>query len=402
MVGNFHRENISTGPSKGVSYVVPYTNARGVVWDNDTAQFMDEWTEYDVADPRWWVPGWGEMLRFDRKDSSSLTYNASVGLWAGYAYQTDPVKSYADMALHYTRKMLETFADGIYYDDVFLEANFNPAPAGPAYVDDDGTLRAGVSIWAWREFLKRSAIMQHTIARFKGTKPTVLYIHMTNVNMIPLLSWGSVNLDWEWRCENGLQDEDVQTRNNIGCDDNGLQCNDTSFILAQTTGLQAGNIPVAISSGLTGTHCASRPDLYGTNCTAWLMKTQYATCIPHEVRPEGTPWGMTHIAASPDGAFEETPTTVNVSTVLDVYGYGDPSCDVYRFWEDPFSNRHLRGQRSTVDRPLPSQLSICCRLQWARFHILRFIWAKGCCEFQAVASSMACGRHDCRHERRDG
>ena len=297
---------------------------------------MDEWTEYDVADPRWWVPGWGEMLRFDRKDSPALTHNASVGLWAGYAYQTDPVKSYADMALHYTRKMLETFADGIYYDDVFLEANFNPAPAGPGYVDDDGTLRAGVSIWAWREFLKRSAIMQHTIARFKGTKPTVLYIHMTNVNMIPLLSWGSVNLDWEWRCENGLQDEDVQTRNNIGCDDNGLHCNDTSFILAQTTGLQAGNIPIAISSGLTGTHCTSRPDLYGTNCTAWLMKTQYATCIPHEVRPEGTPWGMTHIAASPDGAFEETPTTVNVSTVLDVYGYGDPTCDVYRFWEDPF------------------------------------------------------------------
>ena len=95
------------------------------------------------------------------------------------------------------------------------------------------------------------------------------------MNLIPLLSWGSVNLDWEWRDAGGLQEMDVQTRNRIGCDDNGQHCNDTSFILAQTAGLQAGNIPIAISSGLRGPNCTARPDLFGTNCTAWLMKTQY-------------------------------------------------------------------------------------------------------------------------------
>ena len=94
------------------------------------------------------------------------------------------------------------------------------------------------------------------------------------MNLIPLLSWGSVNLDWEWRDTGGLQEMDVQTRNQIGCDDNGQHCNDTSFILAQTAGLQAGNIPIAISSGLRGPNCTARPDLFGTNCTAWLMKTQ--------------------------------------------------------------------------------------------------------------------------------
>ena len=190
-------------------------------------------------------------------------------------------------------------------------------------------------MWAWRDFLRRSATMQHTIAK-RGGKPTVLYIHMTNVNMIPLLSWASVNLDWEWRDQNGQAEMDVQTRNQIGCDDEGRQCNDTSFILAQTSGLQSGNIPIAISSGLRGPECTSRPDLHGTNCTAWLMKTQYATCIPHEVRPEGTPWGLTHLPASPNGAFEETPTTNNVSTVLAAYGYGNPACDVFRFWEPGF------------------------------------------------------------------
>ena len=50
----------------------------------------------------------------------------------------------------------------------------------------------------------------------------------------------------------------------------------------------------------------------------------------------GTPWGLTHLPASPDGEFEETPTTNNVSTVLATYGYGNPACDVYRFWESHF------------------------------------------------------------------
>ena len=55
MVGAFNRDNHSTAAAKtlGLNYVVPYTNARGVIWDEDTAQFMDEWSEYDVADPRW-------------------------------------------------------------------------------------------------------------------------------------------------------------------------------------------------------------------------------------------------------------------------------------------------------------------------------------------------------------
>ena len=66
-------------------------------------------------------------------------------------------------------------------------------------------------------------------------------------------------VDWEWRDQNGMAELDVQTRNQIGCDDHGQHCNDTSFILAQTAGLQAGNIPIAISSGLRGPNCTSRP-----------------------------------------------------------------------------------------------------------------------------------------------
>ena len=51
------------------------------------------------------------------------------------------------MVMHYTKKMLDTFADGIYYDNVFFTTMYRPAPAGPGYVRDDGTLGAGVDVW---------------------------------------------------------------------------------------------------------------------------------------------------------------------------------------------------------------------------------------------------------------
>ena len=91
-------------------------------------------------------------------------------------------------------------------DDAFLHASYVPAPAGPAYVDDAGKLRAGVNIWAWREFFRRSATMQHTLESRAG-EPTVLYAHMTNVNMVPWLSWASINLvsaAWGNRCPSHL------------------------------------------------------------------------------------------------------------------------------------------------------------------------------------------------------
>jgi hypothetical protein len=351
-----------------------------IVSDAHAVSHYLQWTEYDIADPRWDTPllGGGEapwcncpskwcedvdymnpqahtpiscsaastsadLQRFRRSESSALFHNASIGFWKGYAYQTDPVKSYQDMALFYTKKMMESFADGVYYDDAFLHASFVPSPAGPAYVDDNGTLHAGVGLWAWRNFLRRSATMQRLL-NDRARMPTVLYIHMTNVNVIPWLSWASINLDWEWRDQNGLEQEDVQTRNRIGCDDRGKHCNDTSFILAQTAGLQSGNIPIAISSGLRGPNCTSRPDLFGkaggparfSACVAWLMKTQFATCVPHEVRPEGLSYGLDLIPASPDGEFEATPSVNNVSTVLSAWGYGDSRCDVFRFWEPGF------------------------------------------------------------------
>ena len=133
------------------------------------------------------------------------------------------------MVLSYCKRMLETFADGIYFDNYFLSPNENPL--GPGYVDDEGKLHAGVNIYAFHDLAKRVAVMQHRM----GKQP-VLFIHMTNANIVPMLSFGTMILDHEWRDQGDWVHKDSQER--LGLDD------DTSLLLAESTGLQSGCLAV--------------------------------------------------------------------------------------------------------------------------------------------------------------
>jgi hypothetical protein len=126
-----------------------------------------------------------------------------------------------------------------------------------------------------------------------GKRP-LTYIHMTNANIVPMLSFGTVNLDWEWRDQGPFADLDVQDRQG------------PDLILAQSLGLQSGNLPVAI------TGCK----LHGRD---WLTRTLMATCFPHEIRIH---------SGSGDVAFAQTQ--------MARFGYGQPDCRVFRFWEDGF------------------------------------------------------------------
>ena len=141
--------------------------------DEDTETFADEWTEMDVADPRWgtWALCWpnSEWGRFGELPCPNMTLNPADGKWdksplfySGWKFHacdeackkrinaeaandwmpgpscgdnqsysnplpgcggtgdsaTDyyraPIGSYADMMLYYQKKMIQTFADGIY------------------------------------------------------------------------------------------------------------------------------------------------------------------------------------------------------------------------------------------------------------------------------------------------
>ena len=263
-------------------YVIPYTNPRGA--QHETLEFLttylDEWVHGDIVDPLW-----PRMAGGDRPLRAAPGHPGGC-VW----YQVEPVPSRNDMLLFYHRKMLETFADGIYWDNWFLRPCYTPAEAGgPGYVDDDGRPRAGVNLMGFRALVRRTATMMHVM----GKRP-LTYIHMTNANIVPMLSFGTVNLDWEWRDQGHFKDLDMQDRQG------------PDLILAQSLGLQSGNLPVAITGGL----------LHGRD---WLTRTLMATCFPHEIRIHG---------GSGDVAFAQIQ--------MAQFGYGRPDCRVFRFWEDGF------------------------------------------------------------------
>ncbi len=271
-------------------YVIPYTNARGA--SGETMEFLatyiDEWLQGDIVDP-----AWAGRSTFDRPRRVLTGFPG----WASW-YQVEPVPSRIDMLLFYHRKMLGTFADGIYWDNFFLQPNYAPAEAGgPGYVDDAGRLRAGVHLMGFRELVKRTATMMHVM----GKRP-LTYIHMTNVNIVPMLSFGTANLDWEWRDQGHFARMDLQDRM------------DLDLILAHNLGLQAGNLSVGITGNiLKGGGGVPRE---------WLHRTGMAVCFPHEIRMhEGTN----------DVSFAQTQ--------LARFGYGLPDCRVFRYWDEGFPLR---------------------------------------------------------------
>lgn len=81
---------------------------------------------------------------------------------------------------------------------------------------------------------------------------------------------------------------------------------DTGLILAQSLGLQSGNLSIAINR----THEATRE---------WQTRTTLAVCLPHEMK------------------FDQGgKVTEFVQQTLAEFGYGRPDCRVWRYWEDGF------------------------------------------------------------------
>jgi len=280
---------VNTPETTKFSYVIPYTNPRGA--SRETTElittYIDEWLQGDIVDPRW-----HSYSTFERPRRVH-TGHPGGATW----YQVEPVPSRNDMLLFYHQKMLETFADGIYWDNWFLHPNFAPAEAGgPGYVDDDGRPRAGVHLMGFRELVRRTATMMHVM----GKRP-LTYIHMTNVNIVPMLSFGTVNLDWEWRDQGHFVNKDLQDR--IRLDE----------ILAHHLGLQTGNLSVGLTARLRAK---------GGYSDDWLNRTAMAVCFPHEIR-----------------IHEGLADIIFAQTQLARFGYGLPDCKVFRYWEAGFPLR---------------------------------------------------------------
>jgi len=275
--------------ARKLRYVLPYTSARSCDWSDKARTYTDEWSMYDITDPRWdRISALKRHVRFFRERMDGYTPLADIH------YNMETVDSYVDMLLYHHKRMYETFADGIYWDNFFLRACYNPV-SGPGYVADDGTLRPGVNLLGYRRLVKRNAVMMHQMG-----KTPMSYVHMTNVNIVPMLSFATLQLDWEWRDQNEYRPMDMQDRLEVD--------GDTSLILAMSTGLHTGNVSVAVDR--------LRPPTGSGVKREWLLRTGLAVCLTHEMR-----YGSWEVR----WAIE----------LLEQFGYGLDDCKVYRYWEPP-------------------------------------------------------------------
>ncbi|MBT4822746.1 MAG: hypothetical protein HON70_43965, partial [Lentisphaerae bacterium] len=252
--------------------VIPYTDVRGAsVTEEAFDTFQDEWLIYEFGKRTW----------------PTFTDPA-----LGYVISTTPSRQ--DYILHYFKRMLDAGAfDAIYFDCPYPKAVRNTVTSG-AYIDEHGRKRASADIFEMRELFKRCAVLAH---QKRGYNMNIA--HMSTVNVVPLLSWFGVNLDWEFN----YGQDDFQDR--------GFSRDYTRIV---TIGQQTGTTPLVLGSlGIRGQDPAT---------LARARRTLAGCLLAHEVKDWAVAWGK-------DRTYKDA------LKILYDFGYGT-NATVYNDWSDGF------------------------------------------------------------------
>ncbi len=226
------------------------------------------------------------------KDEWCLEDLRSVGKGNGISeIKIVPSASYIDHALYWYAKSFELGGNqGVYWDNFFIAPTFN-TQMSDAYRDPDGTIVPAAGIWALRDLAKRTFVMMNE----RGMRP-ITFPHMTSFNPLPMMSFATVQYDWEWKYSEG----DVQDRFT------------RDLILLMTTGDLAGVWPVPL--GDAG-KLADDP---------WTQRTFTAVRLVHELDGYGgfgSEWQKSH--------RETAKLAAPVLALLD-----EPTLQVYRYWDE--------------------------------------------------------------------
>lgn len=269
--------------------VLLYTNARGVRFDTREGQtFLDEWHRDAFSTRQWPVGG-------------------------GVAYDLNPGESSRDYALWYYHKMLTTFAEHIYWDDIFLQSDFDIVGT-EAYELPDSSVQPSAGLFDMRELIRRTAVLGHEL----GRRGRANQVHITNTAIAPILSFAGTHLTWEDRAG----DMDFQDRFS------------RDYIRAESTGRQHGNVPFA----LVLIHGAD------ANKTAWARRTMAGVALVHEIRP-----------INPIEDNEK-----NLKTLY-AYGYGQAATTTYNYWDAdvPVTLSRADASHLVVTRPGSALVLVC-------------------------------------------
>ncbi|HET6386837.1 MAG TPA: glycoside hydrolase domain-containing protein [Armatimonadota bacterium] len=199
-----------------------------------------------------------------------------------------PSESYIDQALYWYGKSFDIgHNQGVYWDNWFFIGDYNTAMTG-AYQGPGGSVVPSTGIWGLRELAKRT--FQYMNER---GMPPVTMAHMTSTAILPLLSFCTLQYDWEWKYSEG----DVQDRFS------------RPYILMVSDGELAGTWPVLLND-----HGKLEDD-------PWTGRTFAAVAMLHELDcpyPSYTRTGRLQIAM-----FKP------VDEIL-----AQPGVRAYRYWDD--------------------------------------------------------------------
>ncbi|NOY81921.1 MAG: hypothetical protein GXP31_13070 [Kiritimatiellaeota bacterium] len=213
-----------------------------------------------------------------------------------------PSESYIDHALYWYGKSFDIAGNrGVYWDNFFFAASWNTEMTY-ATRTPRGEILPSTGIWGLRELAKRTFQTMNE----RGMTPIVM-AHMTSTSILPMLSFCTVQYDWEWKYSQG----DVQYRF------------PREYILLVTDGELAGTWPVLLHD-----HGKLGDDV-------WTQRTFAGVCLVHELDPPANRWGKSY------GAVWK-PLLAPIHTLLD-----RSDLEVFRYWDE-------RPQPvSSQDRELP-------------------------------------------------
>jgi hypothetical protein len=253
------------GPSRPIA--VYQEEMRGCCTRPEWVVFQDEWT----SAPR----------RYQRDDLPDRVFADGYDSLGGIDEITFP-RSYQDFGCSVADQWLRRGVS-LYWDNTYPYASTNVRTTA-AYAAQDGRVQPCMIIWNQREYAKRAwRLMQ--ARRKQSPEPLEFTLHMTNTLLLPVHTWGTVDLDHELATRDPFTPEWLQT---------------------ETVGLQVGNLPLSLYD-LTG---PGQPALEG-------MPSEEKALVE---------WGMR--------AVHEIGREGPMEARLRQFGYGTPAVTIHNYWAD--------------------------------------------------------------------
>jgi len=269
-----------------------YTNARGVRYDTPEGQtFLNEWNRDPFPQRQWEYA-------------------------SGSTYDLDPVPSYRDYAAWYWQKMLTTFNDGIYWDNVFMQSNSNPI-SSDAFIRPDGLVQPSVSLWNTRALVRRGAVLADELGKSNRNM-----VHITNTAIAPILSFARAQLSWE----DHAGDSDFQDRFS------------RDSIQTVSQGRQFGNVPIVLTLNQIHTEDPEKGN--------WLKRTAAGVMLTHELK-------TLFREAGSDPFFDNYDRLVS-------FGYGQQGVKIHNYWQSDYPLQSSGDTSSlVVSKPGHTLLVLC-------------------------------------------